>query len=347
MLIILAAIVSAVTIANPDAFLNPYNLHNLLRQIGFLGICAIGAAFVIITAGIDLSVGSLIAFCGVLAAIVLEWQAGWQASLTDAGYPIETAEWLALPLTVSCAVAAGVLVGMYHGFMVARFDIPPFVVTLGSMCILRSVAYLMTGAAPIPILNEPFNALGNEGFLSVPLPSNPFDWGDPESEAGWIQWVGVPISFWICLAVAAVGGMTLSFTRFGRNLYAVGGNEHAARLSGVPVFWTKTGAYAISGGLTAVAGILYAAYDRQGSPGGGMAYELNAIAAAVIGGCGLMGGSGGVTGALIGASIFAAIINGINLVVQRNASFWEGTIVGIVVVAAVTFNTVRAKRVRG
>lgn len=337
MFFILLLLMMIITWFNPDAFLNPYNLHNLLRQIGFLSIFAIGVTFVIITAGIDLSVGSLVAFCGVLAAILMD------KGFTIIGY-VEpgTADLTVLISTCLLVMIAGALVGVFHGVMVSVFEIPPFVVTLGSMCILRSVAYLMTSAVPIPILNEPFNALGNEGFLSLPFPSSSNNWSEGEV----LIWVDIPIAFWICIVVAIVSSILLNCTRFGRNVYAVGGNEQATYLSGVSVFWTKVGAYAYCSGLTAISGILFSAYDRQGNPSSGMAYELNAIAAAVIGGCSLMGGAGSVGGTLIGASIFAVIINGINLIVQRNASFWEGTIVGIVIVAAVTFNTIRTRRQR-
>ncbi len=337
MFFILIFLMLVITWFNPDAFLNPYNLHNLLRQIGFLAIFAIGVTFVIITAGIDLSVGSLVAFCGVLAALLME------RGFTVVGF-VEPGEASVTVLISTCIMVmiAGALVGVFHGVMVAVFDIPPFVVTLGSMCILRSVAYLMTSAVPVPILNEPFNALGNEGFLSFPFPDSPNRWKD-----GFWIWIEIPIAFWICIIVAIVSSVLLTMTRFGRNLYAVGGNEQASFLSGVSVFWTKVGAYAYCSGLAAISGILFCAYDRQGNPSSGVAYELNAIAAAVIGGSSLMGGAGSVSGTLIGASIFALIINGINLIIQRNASFWEGTIQGIVIIIAVTFNTIRAKRQKG
>jgi ribose/xylose/arabinose/galactoside ABC-type transport system permease subunit len=337
MFFILLLLMLIITWFNPDAFLNPYNLHNLLRQIGFLSIFAIGVTFVIITAGIDLSVGSLVAFCGVLAAVMMD------KGFTVVGF-IEpgTADITVLLSTCMLVMIAGALVGVFHGVMVSVFEIPPFVVTLGTMCILRSVAYLITSAVPVPILNEPYNALGNEGFLSIPFPASPNRWSDN----GMLIWVDIPIAFWMCILVAIISSVLLVHTRFGRNVYAIGGNEQASYLSGVSVFWTKVGAYAYCSGLTAVSGILFSAYDRQGNPSSGVAYELNAIAAAVIGGCSLMGGAGSVSGTLIGASIFAVIINGINLIVQRNASFWEGTIVGIVIVAAVTFNTIRTRRQR-
>lgn len=344
MFVILLLLVGGITFANPDAFLGPYNLHNLLRQISFLAIFSIGVTFVIITAGIDLSLGSLIAFCGVISAMTLDAMGRVFQSWTDAGYAPSFIETTNLFVACIAVVVSGTLVGVYHGFIVARFNIPPFVVTLGSMCILRSVAYLLTTAVPIPILNERYNAMGNEGFLSIPSLTSPSHWFPASGPATWWQWVPIPISFWFCIVVAVVCHVLLISTRFGRNVYAVGGNEQTAFLSGVSVFWTKIGAYALCGGLTAVSALLYSAYERQGSPSTGMAYELNAIAAAVIGGCSLMGGSGSVLGTLIGASIFSVIINGINLIVQRNASFWEGTIVGIVVVAAVTFNTIRGRR---
>lgn len=283
------------------AFLSPLNLQNLTRQMALLAIFAIGETFVIIAGGIDLSVGSVIAFVGVLSAHLL-MRAG-----------------ASVPVAVCVPLLAGVGVGLAHTFLVARLRLPPFVATLGSLSILRSASLLLTDSVPIAIVSEPFCFLGN-GLVA-----------------------GVPMPVWCLLAVLVPSIALLHFTSAGRHLYAMGGNEEAARLSGISLWRTKALAYCVCAGLTAFAGLLYASYNRQGDPSGGVGYELSAIAAAVIGGASLSGGAGSIVGTLLGASIFTVLLNGLNLIIHRNASLWEGMIVGGVVLAAVILNTVRRK----
>jgi ribose transport system permease protein len=291
-----------------SSFLDVGNLSNLARQIALLGVFAIGEALVIICGGIDLSVGSLIAFSGVVVSILL----------TTLGWPI-------LPAML-VVLALGVVVGLIHGAFITKLRMPPFVITLGTLEILRGASLLMTEAMPIDITDKShaaFNYLGNGmvfGFIPVPA---------------------------IFLAVVALLAVFLMHsTVWGRYIYGVGGNEEAARLSGVNVARTKLFVYAAASFLAALAGLLYAAYIRQGSPSSGIAYELNAIAAAVIGGCSLMGGEGSVLGTVLGAALLGLLINGINLVVQTNASLWEGVIVGLVVVGAVAMNLLRERKTR-
>ena len=279
------------------AFYAKTNLSFLLRHIAILSIFAIGETFVIISGGIDLSVGSVIAFCGVAC-----------------GYGLVEVE-LPVPVVIPAVLLLGALVGLCHGFFVVKMDLQPFVATLGTMCILRSLSMVVTESLPITIVDDAFLAIGE---ISGPVI------------------ILVPVAF----ATAFV----MHFTIYGRYLYAVGSNEEATRLSGVNAAAIKTLAYVVSSFLAAGAGIVYAAYAGQGDPSSGVGYELNAIAAAVIGGCTLGGGEGSVLGTLIGSSIFFLILNELNLIIPKNASLWEGVIVGVVVIAAVTFNTIRHRR---
>ena len=291
-------------------FLSSENQRNLWRQVALLGIFAIGETFVIVTAGIDLSVGSVIAFTGVLAALCMS--SPQTNGVNGPG--------LSAPIAVLAALAAALGVGAVHGLLVGWLNLPPFVATLGTMGALRSAARVITGAIPISVTNASFIFLGN---------------GKP--------W-GIPAPFLIMGAAAVVSIVMMHATTWGRYIYAVGANEEAVRLSGVGVRRVKMLAYMGGSLLAGVAGVVHAAYNFQGDPAGGVAYELNAIAAAVIGGCSLAGGQGSVIGTLIGANIFCVVLNGLPLIIAVNASLWEGIVVGTVVIGAVTFNVLRQRR---
>lgn len=313
MVVVLVALCALILLSGERArgtFLSPDNQRNLWRQVALLGIFAIGETFVIVTAGIDLSVGSVVAFTGVLAALCMSG-----AEINGVGGP-----GLSAPVAVLAALAAALAVGVVHGLLVGWLGLPPFVATLGTMGVLRSAAKVMTGAIPISIVNPSFIFLGN---------------GKP--------W-GIPTPFLIMGAVAIVSIALTQTTTWGRYIYAVGANEEAVRLSGVSVRLVKLIAYMACSLLAGLAGVVHAAYNFQGDPSGGVAYELNAIAAAVIGGCSLAGGQGSVIGTLIGANIFCVILNGLPLVIRVNASLWEGIVVGTVVIGAVAFNVIRQRR---
>ena len=156
--------------------------------------------------------------------------------------------------------------------------------------------------------------------------------------------LGIPVPFALCIGIVIVLAIMMWMTAFGRRLFAVGGNETATFYSGISVARVKIGAYVLCAVLGGIAALLYAGYDRQGNPSSGAFYELNAIAAAVVGGASLMGGEGSIVGTFLGAGILQVILNGINLIIRQGSSLWEGVIVGFVVVAAVTFNTLRARR---
>jgi ribose transport system permease protein len=367
--IVLAVLAVGISLAT-DVFFSVYNLRNLSRQIGLLTIMGLGETVVIITGGIDLSMGSLVAFIGVLASCLLspappQQFIRFQQILSGLVIPC-IGIWIctAIPcafirhgrlrrLFLCCTALAvfvvflyGVvsiapgekggsvnsflvifgmlslcaLIGAYHGILVAYLHLPPFVVTLGSMCILRGCALLLTESLPVMIEDPFFEYIGNGNLFSMPVP------------------------FVLSVILTLVMAVTLTTTSFGRQIFAVGGNETATYYSGIHVKRVKIGAYMLCTVLGGIAALLYAGYDRQGNPSSGAFYELNAIAAAVVGGASLMGGEGSMIGTFFGSGILQVILNGINLIIRQGSSLWEGVIVGLVVVAAVTFNTLRARR---
>lgn len=285
-----------------EAFLSPISLQNLSRQIALLGVFAIGEAVVIIAGGIDLSVGTLIGFTGVLCTHLLA-RAGWSLG--------------ASMLTV-LAFSAGV--GIMHAQLINRFRLLPFIVTLGSLFIFLSVGQLMTNNVPIPVspqdspYSEAFQFLGNGKIWNIPTP------------------------VYIMLGVLILVSVLMHFTVIGRHIYALGNNEEATRLSGISVLRTQITAYGLCSLLAGLAGILYASYQRQGIPGSGLSYELKAIAAAVVSGCSLSGGQGTVIGAVVGASLLNVILSGISFVIQQGASNWEGTVVGTILLVTAVLN---------
>lgn len=268
---VFAALVLLVIAASflSDRFLTAPNLLNILRQVAIVGILAIGMTFVILTRGIDLSVGSILGISVVLYAGLLEHYS--------------------MAVAVPLGLAAAMLAGLVNGIGVAWARIPPFIMTLGMLSFARGLAFIYTGGTPIPILNENFYDLGNGYVFGVPIPSL------------------------ILLAVLAVSAVVLSLTAFGRSIYAIGSNEDAARLSGVPVHQYKVIVYVISGLVSGLAGLVYASQLSIGTPIAGQGYELDAIAAVVVGGTSLFGGKGSVGGTFIGTLIIGVLANTLNL----------------------------------
>ena len=268
---VLMALVLLVIVATfmSDYFLTVPNLLNVLRQVAIVGILALGMTFVILTRGIDLSVGSILGLSVVLFAGLLE------------NYPMQ----VAIPVGLAAAMAAGLV----NGIGVAYARIPPFIMTLGMLSFARGLAFIFTGGTPIPIINESFYDLGNGYLLGVPIPSL------------------------ILMAVLAVSGIVLTLTPFGRSIYAIGSNEEASRLSGVPVRAYITIVYVISGGVSGLAGLVYASQLSVGTPIAGQGYELDAIAAVLVGGTSLFGGTGSVFGTFVGTLIIGVLANILNL----------------------------------
>jgi ribose/xylose/arabinose/galactoside ABC-type transport system permease subunit len=292
------------------------SVTDIVRQTVMLGIFALGAAVVIIAGGIDLSAGSMIAFSGSICAMTLRALA---PTLLRADQPFPV--WV-IAAACSAALLSGFLVGSLHAWLITVVGLPPFIATLATLVGLRSLSralvfYVNLGSTQIPIPNENFRALAN------------------------VLWV--PIT--ICLVLLAAVWLLMSRTVVGRHLYALGGNEAAARLSGIQTDRLKWLAYCLSAMLSSVAGVLYVAQVAGIEPATlGMGYELNAIAAAVIGGCSLQGGIGSVPGTLLGALFLRVVMDGVAKIIKTSADVYEGLIVGGVVVVAVAFTQLRQAR---
>ena len=294
-----------------DAFLQPRNLLNIVRQISVMGLIAIGVTVVIITTGIDLSSGSVLALSAVAAASLAQ-RTDWDG----AKYP-----GLDLPIIVPIIVALiiGAFCGSINGWLIARFKIPPFIATLGMMTIARGFA-LIYSDRPVSGLTDAYNFIGQGELLKIlPIPDQP-----P---------LGIPIPV-IILAVVAIGThIMLNNTRFGRHIYAVGGNEQAARISGLNVGRIKIGVYMFAGLLSGLAGVVLSSRIGSGQPGLGVGYELDAIAAAVIGGTSLSGGIGTIWGTIVGALIIGVLNNGLDLL--NVSAYWQTIVKGSIIVVAV------------
>ncbi len=303
-------LVIAVIVALDDqrVFFQRGNQTNMLRQIGLLGVFAVGEAVVIIAGGIDLSVGSLIAFAGICGTLVMRRLA--------TGLPDDAA----LPLGIlgagaAACLAIGLLIGLFHALLINRLGLPPFIATLGTLSGLRSAAELLNGAVPVTCRYPNFRALSS-GL-------NPL----------------------LVFAVVAVGvALLMRRSCLGRQITALGGNEEAARLSGLNTARLKTAAYCASSGLAALAGLLYASYTGQGDSRAGVGYELQAIAAVVVGGCSLNGGVGSVSGVMLGVVLLQVTLNGIFIIVKHNSTQWQGLVIGAVVIGAVALNNLRQRR---
>ncbi|NAW80220.1 ribose ABC transporter permease [Vibrio sp. V33_P6A3T137] len=272
-LIALLFLVIVVSFLNPN-FFTVDNILNILRQTSVNAIIAVGMTLVILTAGIDLSVGSVLALCGAFAA-----------SLIALEVPVMVA--------VPTALLAGAALGGISGIIIAKGKVQAFIATLVTMTLLRGVTMVYTDGRPI-----------STGFTDT---ADAFAW------FGTGYALGIPVPVWMMVVVFAAAWYLLNHTRFGRYIYAMGGNESAARLSGINVDRVKIGVYAICGLLSALAGIIVTSRLSSAQPTAGMGYELDAIAAVVLGGTSLMGGKGRIMGTLIGALIIGFLNNALNL----------------------------------
>jgi ribose/xylose/arabinose/galactoside ABC-type transport system permease subunit len=289
------------------SFLSPLNLFNVMRQISIEGLIAIGMTFVILTAGIDLSVGSLVAVAGLVAAMIAKGSTASSFSLSAAaqqGYG-----WFAAMLG---AIAVGLLGGSLQGFAITRLKVPPFVVTLGGLSVFRGLALMISAAGPISGFEEPYRWWGQGRIGPVPVPVVIF------------------------LAFALIAFVVLRYTRYGRHVYAVGGNREAARLSGVNVQRVLLSVYVIIGFLAGLAGFVLSARLNSSEAVAGMGYELNVIASVVIGGTSLFGGVGTIFGTVIGSVLIGVLING--LVLMNVNSYVQQITIGLILVAVVAFD---------
>lgn len=280
-------------------FLTVSNLLNVAQQISINAIIAVGMTFVIITAGIDLSVGSLVAFSGVVLASVLQ-----------AGVP--------LPIAILVGLGVGLSCGMINGLLITQGRIPPFISTLGMMSVARGAALLYTKGRPVSGFSENFRYLATGEIFHIPVP---------------VIIMGV---------VYIIAHFVLNRTKLGRYAYAIGGNEEAAILSGINVKLYKTMVYALCGLLSGLAALILTARLNSAQPIAGNMYELDAIAATVIGGTSLMGGEGTVLGTLIGALIMGVLRNGLNLL--GVSSFIQQIVIGSVIIIAVLLDMALKKQ---
>ncbi|MBE2276674.1 MAG: ABC transporter permease [Rhodobacteraceae bacterium] len=287
-------------------FLLPLNLFNILRQVSIYGIIAIGMTFVILIRGIDLSVGAVVAMSGLCAAVVAKGgiEGRFMLSADGSGY-----HWA---LAALAAILAGTVAGLLQGMAVAWLSVPAFVVTLGGMTVFRGIALTIGNGGPISGFDEAFGWWGRGMIGPVPVP------------------------VLIFAAVALIAWVVLTQTRFGRAVYAVGSNPDAARLSGINVSGVTLSVYALIGFCSGLGGFVLASRLNSAEAVAGTGYELTAIAAVVIGGTSLYGGTGGVAGTVIGALLTGVLLNG--LVILNVSPYTQQILVGLIIVAAVAFD---------
>nr|WP_246208725.1 ABC transporter permease [Anaerotalea alkaliphila] len=291
-LFVFAGVLGALMLLSPGAFARPANLMNIIKQASVNGILAMGMMFVIISGGIDLSVGSIVALTGVVAA-----------SFAHPGeYPFLVPVVLALGL--------GALIGLLNGVGVAYGNIPPFIVTLGMMTIVRGLALIVSKGSPVFGVTAAFENIAGAFVLEV-----------------------VPLLVVYFLVVTGASAFLLNKTVFGRRVYAVGGNEVSARFSGIDVQRIRLAVYTISGLLAGLAGLVLASRTVSGNPTAGQSYELDAIAAVIIGGVSMSGGSGKWYGTVIGALLIAVIGNGLDIL--NVSSHYQLVIKGAIIIFAV------------
>jgi ribose transport system permease protein len=295
------------TMASPN-FMQQGNLIAILQATAVNGVLAIACTFVIITGGIDLSVGTLMTFCAVMAGVFL----------TYLGLP--------LPVGVIAAIFFGMLCGCTSGTLIAILKIPPFIATLGMMMLLKGLSLVISGTKPIYFSDTPeFSSISQDSVISWLVPSLP-----------------IPNAVLILFVLAVAASVALNKTPFGRYTFALGSNEEAARLSGVNVAYWKIVVYAVGGGICGVAGLLIASRLNSAQPALGQGYELEAIAAVVIGGTSLSGGTGTVLGTIIGAFIMSVLTNGLRI--MSVAQEWQTVVTGAIIILAVYTDILRRRR---
>ncbi|RCW22710.1 monosaccharide ABC transporter membrane protein (CUT2 family) [Ciceribacter lividus] len=291
-----------------DKFLQTSNLIGILQATSVNGVLAVAVTMVIITGGIDLSVGTLMTFTAVIAGVVL----------TYLGMP--------LPLGIVAAIGTGALCGFVSGTLIARMKIPPFIATLGMMLILKGLSLVISGTKPIYFNGTPgFSQISTGSLIGTVVPFLPI----PN---------GVLVLFVLAVFVAFI----LNRTALGRYTFALGSNEEAARLSGVNTDFWKVCVYSLSGGICGIAGLIIASRLNSAQPALGLGYELDAIAAVVIGGTSLAGGRGSVLGTIIGAFIMSVLLNGLRIL--SVAQEWQTVVTGMIIILAVYADMVRRQR---
>ncbi len=304
----LIALILVFTVLKPDAFMTQDNIIGILQSTTVIGVLAIASTFIIITSGIDLSVGVLMTFCAVMGGV----------SMVNWGWP--------LPLGVLFALAVGSACGASSGLAITKLKVPPFIATLGVMMLLKGASLIITGTRPIY-----FNDV--EGFDQISLGSLIGDL---------IPGLPIPNGVLILFLVAFLSAVVLNKTALGRYTFALGSNEEAVRLSGVNVDHWKIIVYAFSGGICGIAGVLIASRLNSAQPALGQGYELDAIAAVVIGGTSLSGGVGTILGTIIGAFIMSVLINGLRI--MSVAQEWQMVLTGVIIILAVYTDNLRRNK---
>lgn len=285
-LIVLCLVISIIA----PRFLTVTNLRNVLTQVSVNAVIAAGMTFVILTGGIDLSVGSILAICGAIAAVIA--QSGGNVFLA-----------------VVAALVIGALIGLANGLIISKGKIQPFIATLATMTVFRGVTYVYTGGTPVSGLSQSFMVLGNNKILGIPIP------------------------VLVMVIIFAASFYILTQIRYGIYVYALGGNEDSSRLSGINTERIKTMVYVISGIMAAISGIIVTSRIGSASPNAGSGFELDAIAAVVLGGTSLSGGEGSIMGTIIGAVIIGVLNNGLNL--MNVSPFYQLIVKGLVILLAV------------
>lgn len=305
-LLVLVAVFSMLS----PRFMSVDNLLNIALQSAIYGVIALGMTLVIVTGGIDLSVGSVLAFSACVGAMLMHTaDSPFDSPGLLAGHPY---------LAMGAGILTGGIVGLINGFLIVRLNITPFIITLGMMSIARGAAFVLTGEQPVNALPESVFFIGTGSLGQLPVPAI------------------------ILLVLAAIMAFILARMRIGRYAYALGSNEEAVRLSGVNGGFYKTAIYGIMGLLAGVAGAIYMGRVSSADPSAAMGYELDAIAAVVIGGASLMGGRGSIVGTLLGVAIMGVLRNG--LVLLGVSPAWQQFVIGGVVILAVFIDQLRQQK---
>lgn len=303
---ILAVLAGIYKFDSSGAFFSAYSRETLLHQIALFGVLSVGAAVVIIAGGIDLSIGAVVAFSSIICAKLLTvWLRGDQPATVTPGTPV-------VALAIGLTLLLGLGVGLLHSLMINSFRLPPFIATLATMAGLRSLGSIVCQNKTINVRYDNFRFLGSQPWWTLG----------------------------IFAAVALVVSVMMGATVIGRHLYALGGNETAARLSGLSTRRLKTVAYGLSGVLAALGGILFTGRSGQADPRLGVSYELTAITSAVVGGCSLAGGVGSIRGTVLGLVLIQIVIKATGQLAPQgiDSTQVEGLVLGTVVVLAVAFN---------
>ena len=296
-------------------FLNLLNLVTVGKHVAITAILALGMTFVIITGGIDLSIGGIVGFCGMIAGGLI-----YEGLTLPGGVSMYLSVWA----IIIAVLIIGTFIGFLNGILITRLNVAPFIGTLGMMYIARGLANLRSGGATFPNLQGKAE-LGNTGFTIL----------------GAGKFIGVPVSIWIMIILAVLSVYIAKKTPLGRHIYAIGGNAKAATLSGVQVKKVTLWVYMFSGFCAGLVGLIISSQLVASHPATGESYEMNAIAAAVLGGTSLSGGVGTIGGTIIGAFVIGILNDG--LVMLGVSEFWQNVIKGIVIIAAVVFDQIQKR----